>query len=192
MRLATLIVRDELRAAVLADDRYVDLRATDPDLPPTVRQLLAGGPDALRAAGQAARRPDAVSYPAADARLAPPVPDPAKIVCLGLNYRDHARESGQAIPDEPAAIRASSNLYGIEGFHLKDVLGVAALVLPGAVPTQAMYVDVETRGELTRGMSVVDARPTPADRPNVDLAMGLDVAAARAYIERTLRQSGKV
>jgi inosine-uridine nucleoside N-ribohydrolase len=91
----------------------------------------------------------------------------------------------------PAAIRASSNLYGIEGFHLKDVLGVAALVLPGAVPTQAMYVDVETRGELTRGMSVVDARPTPAERPNVDLAMGLDVAAARAYIDRTLRQSGK-
>src|SRR5262245_65447728 len=101
MRLATLIVRDELRAAVLAGDRYIDLRATDPDLPPTVRQLLAAGPDALRAAGQAARRPDAVSYPAADARLAPPVPDPAKIVCLGLNYRDHARESGQAIPDEP-------------------------------------------------------------------------------------------
>ena len=32
----------------------------------------------------------------------------------------------------PFGIRASSNLYGIEGFHLKDVLGVAAVALPGS------------------------------------------------------------
>src|SRR5213595_1076786 len=36
-----------------------------------------------------------------DARLGPPVGRPSKIVCVGLNYRDHARESGMAIPDEP-------------------------------------------------------------------------------------------
>src|SRR5947199_244518 len=36
-----------------------------------------------------------------DARLGPPIGRPSKIVCVGLNYRDHARESGMAIPDEP-------------------------------------------------------------------------------------------
>src|SRR5213592_5046615 len=36
-----------------------------------------------------------------DARLGPPLGRPSKIVCVGLNYRDHARESGMAIPDEP-------------------------------------------------------------------------------------------
>jgi 2-keto-4-pentenoate hydratase/2-oxohepta-3-ene-1,7-dioic acid hydratase in catechol pathway len=34
-------------------------------------------------------------------RLGPPVCRPGKIVCIGLNYRDHARESGMNIPNEP-------------------------------------------------------------------------------------------
>ncbi len=88
----------------------------------------------------------------------------------------------------PYGIRASSNLYGIEGLHLKDVMGIAAVVMPSALPTQRKCVDVETRGELTRGMSVVDSRPVPADRPNVDLVAGADINAVREYIMRTLRR----
>src|SRR5947207_8464893 len=38
---------------------------------------------------------------ATDVRLGPPICRPSKIVCVGLNYRDHARESGMAVPDEP-------------------------------------------------------------------------------------------
>jgi inosine-uridine nucleoside N-ribohydrolase len=86
----------------------------------------------------------------------------------------------------PFGIRASSNLYGIEGFHLKDVLGVAAVALPAAVQTEAMAVDVETRGELTRGMSVVDSRPAPSGRRNVQLAVSADAVGVRDYIHRTL------
>src|SRR5256885_1373978 len=36
-----------------------------------------------------------------DLRLGPPICRPSKIVCVGLNYRDHARESGMAVPEEP-------------------------------------------------------------------------------------------
>ena len=36
-----------------------------------------------------------------DVRLGPPICRPSKIVCVGLNYRDHARESGMAVPEEP-------------------------------------------------------------------------------------------
>src|SRR3989454_2349050 len=36
-----------------------------------------------------------------DVRLGPPICRPSKIVCIGLNYRDHARESGMAVPEEP-------------------------------------------------------------------------------------------
>jgi inosine-uridine nucleoside N-ribohydrolase len=86
----------------------------------------------------------------------------------------------------PFGIGATSNLYGVEGFYLKDVLGVAAVALPGAISTRPLAVDVETRGELTRGMSVVDARPT-APKPNVDLAVGVDVQAVRDYMTRILR-----
>jgi inosine-uridine nucleoside N-ribohydrolase len=89
----------------------------------------------------------------------------------------------------PFAIGATSNLYGIEGFHLKDVLGVVAASHPAMVSTRPMSVDVETRGELTRGMTVVDARPQTRAKPNVDLAVGVDVTAVRDYIDQTLRRS---
>jgi inosine-uridine nucleoside N-ribohydrolase len=88
----------------------------------------------------------------------------------------------------PFGIGATSNLYGVEGFHLKDVVGVAAVALPGALSTKPMSVDVETRGELTRGMSVIDARPS-APKPNVDLAVSVDVQAVRDYMTRILRRT---
>jgi inosine-uridine nucleoside N-ribohydrolase len=89
----------------------------------------------------------------------------------------------------PYGIRSTSNLYGIEGFHLKDVAGVVAVSLPAAVSTRPMVVDVETRGELTRGMSVVDARPEQKTAPNVDLAVGLDVKAVREYMHQVLHKT---
>jgi inosine-uridine nucleoside N-ribohydrolase len=86
----------------------------------------------------------------------------------------------------PFGIRATANRYGVEGFHLKDVLGIFALARPSAMTTRLMSVDVETRGEITRGMSVVDARANPTDKPNVHLGIGVDVSAVREYIDGTL------
>ena len=90
----------------------------------------------------------------------------------------------------PFGIGATANLYGVEGFHLKDVLGLVALVQPGALTTRAVVVDVETRGELTRGMSVFDTRWTCKARPNADLVVGVDAQAVRDYIHTTLAQDG--
>lgn len=89
----------------------------------------------------------------------------------------------------PFGIRASSNLYGIEGFHLKDVLGVAAVSLPGKFSTEAVFADVELRGELTRGMCVVDTRPTPGGPPNVDIVASVDIVGVRDYIRTILSHS---
>jgi inosine-uridine nucleoside N-ribohydrolase len=89
----------------------------------------------------------------------------------------------------PFGIGANSNLFGVEGFHLKDVLGVVAVALPGALTTRPLAVDVETRGELTRGMSVVDLRTGRSPAPNVELATGVDTAAVHQYMDRVLRQS---
>ena len=50
---------------------------------------------------------------AAAARLGPPVARPSKIVCIGLNYSDHAREMGAALPTEPVVfLKATSALSG--------------------------------------------------------------------------------
>lgn len=90
----------------------------------------------------------------------------------------------------PFGIRASSNLYGIEGFHLKDVLGALALAVPTLVTSEPHHVDVETRGELTRGMTVIDARRGATAAPNARVATGIAVSEAREYILNTLRCAG--
>lgn len=89
----------------------------------------------------------------------------------------------------PFGIRASSQLYGIEGFHLKDVMGVAAVSLPGAVTTEERAVDVETRGELTRGMMVVDARKGGHHPATAALGVDAAVGEVRQYMDRVLRQA---
>ena len=46
-------------------------------------------------------------------RLGPPVCSPGKIVCIGFNYKDHARETGKEIPPEPVFfLKATSALSG--------------------------------------------------------------------------------
>jgi acylpyruvate hydrolase len=42
-----------------------------------------------------------VTVPASTARLHAPITDPGKFICIGLNYRDHAEETGNPIPKEP-------------------------------------------------------------------------------------------
>jgi 2,4-diketo-3-deoxy-L-fuconate hydrolase len=50
---------------------------------------------------------------AADVRLGSPIARPSKIVCIGLNYADHAKETNAAIPTEPVVfLKATSSLSG--------------------------------------------------------------------------------
>jgi inosine-uridine nucleoside N-ribohydrolase len=86
----------------------------------------------------------------------------------------------------PYGIAATANQYGIEGFHLKDVLGIVAVALPDALRTRRVRVDVETQGELTRGMTVFDQRNWVDKTPNVDVAFEVDVPAIRGYMAEVL------
>jgi purine nucleosidase len=82
----------------------------------------------------------------------------------------------------PFGVSAMAQHYGIEGFHLSDVLGTCALAVPKVFKTKPMTVDVETRGELTRGMSVFDLWPPRAAKPNVDLVVDVDMDVVRNYM----------
>jgi inosine-uridine nucleoside N-ribohydrolase len=90
----------------------------------------------------------------------------------------------------PFGISATAQMYGIEGFHLKDVLGVFALADHQSVKSHPMTADVETRGELTMGMSVFDLRPQRGS-PNVDLVNEVDLKALRTYMRQTLSRMGE-
>jgi inosine-uridine nucleoside N-ribohydrolase len=86
----------------------------------------------------------------------------------------------------PFGVAATSNLYGIEGFHLKDVLGVVAVALPEAVHLKPMSVDVETQGELTRGMSVFDRRAWENLTTNVNVLLEIEQKEVKHYIKRVI------
>ena len=84
------------RAGVISGSEIVDVWSALGDPPggrPTVRALLESG----RLEEAAAAEGPGVG--AGDARLFPPVPDPQKIVCIGLNYRSHAEEAGLEPPE---------------------------------------------------------------------------------------------
>jgi len=60
-----------------------------------------------------AKNGDKARRVAESVRLGPPVSRPGKIVCIGLNFRDHAAESGQQAPQEPVIFfKATSSLAG--------------------------------------------------------------------------------
>ena len=87
------------RVAGVRDGGYVDLNRASPDVPSCIKELLAQGPQGLISA-QAAL--EAGEVMAADAvNLLPPIPSPEKVICVGVNYADHARESGMKPPAEP-------------------------------------------------------------------------------------------
>jgi 2-keto-4-pentenoate hydratase/2-oxohepta-3-ene-1,7-dioic acid hydratase in catechol pathway len=67
-------------------------------VPQSARAFLEGG--AATADALAAVR-EWVTVPASSARLHAPINDPGKFICIGLNYRDHAEETGNPIPKEP-------------------------------------------------------------------------------------------
>jgi 2-keto-4-pentenoate hydratase/2-oxohepta-3-ene-1,7-dioic acid hydratase in catechol pathway len=86
-------------AAILPSGFFVDLQQADNKLPSDMAQLLGLGPDGLHRAVAAA----AIGQPInpKQVQLLPPVPRPEKIFCIGLNYADHARETGKQPPPEP-------------------------------------------------------------------------------------------
>jgi 2-keto-4-pentenoate hydratase/2-oxohepta-3-ene-1,7-dioic acid hydratase in catechol pathway len=100
MRLVSFHGPDGVRLGVDTDRGVVDVAAAAPDAPATMRELIAAGPTALEQVRQAVGTvTDAV--PLEQLRLAPAVPDPEKIICVGLNYRKHAAEGGMPVPDQP-------------------------------------------------------------------------------------------
>jgi len=72
--------------------------------------LIAGGADSLdRVFRWKDNPPSRDRIAIADVRLASPIPRPPKVICIGLNYRDHAEETGMAIPTVPTVFAKFPN-----------------------------------------------------------------------------------
>lgn len=89
-------------------DRVVDFQKTDPSLPTDMLAFLQGGATA-HAAAQKAIDSATESLAASTVKILAPIPRPGKIICIGLNYSDHAAETGQPIPKYPIVFSKYAN-----------------------------------------------------------------------------------
>lgn len=129
------------RAGVAHDGRVVDAAPLLPNSSGemTARQLLAAGPTTLHQVFELARKTlDASSdapnlLQSRDVELGPPVPDPDKIICVGVNYADHASEAGLAQTEVPL-------------FFAKFRNSLTGPTSPIVMPTVSSQIDYE--GEL--------------------------------------------
>ena len=120
MRLVTLVSDGRLRLGALRQDAsqevVVDLNKANPRLPADMIAFLEKGGEALAWARKAvagalgaAVLPLAAAGAQAAVTLKAPVMRPGKIICIGLNYRDHAAESGVAVPEYPTVFSKYAN-----------------------------------------------------------------------------------
>src|SRR3954447_22209147 len=160
------LIADAQRAAAHAgwgDEECAGLHST--------RALVALEPARLRALGDhaASSRSELEAagalHPRESVRFGPPVPDPPKIICLGLNYRDHAEEAGLTPPVTPMFFAKWAN----------SLVGPTEPIVPPAITDQ---VDYEAE------LAVVIGSPGR----NIDAAHALEhVAGAMAFNDVSAR-----
>ncbi len=178
MRLLSCQTTTGPTAAIQVDDGLVPVSALDTPAS-TVRGLLeALDGDGLRElAAHAENTDERISL--ADATLCAPIPDAQKIICIGLNYRDHAEETGQEIPAAPMWFAKFTNSLTGSG---------QPIILPAA---HAEYVDYEAElalviGRPTKNVSTEEALSCIAGAMPFN-----DVSARDLQLQNPLWTSGK-
>ncbi|MEE2752434.1 MAG: fumarylacetoacetate hydrolase family protein [Candidatus Latescibacterota bacterium] len=100
MRLVTFREGNTDRIGARSGDNIVDLSAGNNAIPSDMRAFLEAG-DSARSAAETVVKAGGPSYDADDVKVLAPIANPEKLICIGLNYADHAAESGMDIPSEP-------------------------------------------------------------------------------------------
>src|SRR5258708_20518932 len=105
MRLVAFEQSGSSRLGVVENDSVIDLATAAPDLSRDLTGLILRGNSGWTSVADAAQRaPASARRPLGSLKLLPPIQNPAKIVCLGLNYVDHAARAGPANPAYPTSL----------------------------------------------------------------------------------------
>lgn len=112
MRLVTFTHQGQRRLGARSGDSIIDLSAADPSIPSAMKEFLEAGDSAVSRA-RAVINSGMHAISATDVTIHAPIDNPEKIICIGLNYADHAAESGMPIPDEPIVFsKYASSIVG--------------------------------------------------------------------------------
>ena len=178
MRLVTFDDGSGPEAGILVGEDLVPVSALDAPASSVKGLLEALDTNALADLGERAEStPERVAL--SEVRLLAPVPDPEKIICLGLNYRDHAEESGQEIPSAPLWFAKFAN----------SLIGSGqSIILPQAHPD---YVDYEAELAVVIGGTANRVKEADALSPVAGAMAFNDVSARDLQLQNTLWTSGK-
>lgn len=108
MKLVTFAQNGAARLGALRGQQVIDLNRADSNLPTDIISFLEAGESALQAARKALDTASS-GIELSQVKLLAPIPRPTKIICIGLNYSDHAAESGQPIPQYPVVFCKYAN-----------------------------------------------------------------------------------
>jgi 2-keto-4-pentenoate hydratase/2-oxohepta-3-ene-1,7-dioic acid hydratase in catechol pathway len=116
MKFASFVTDGRASYGVVRDGGVVDLGRRLGDRWPTLKSLLAAG-----ALAEIQRLADTTGpdLPLEEIEFAPVIPDPDKIVCIGLNYRDHVAETGRPLTEKPALF---ARFAGSQVGHLRPLV----------------------------------------------------------------------
>jgi 2-keto-4-pentenoate hydratase/2-oxohepta-3-ene-1,7-dioic acid hydratase in catechol pathway len=178
MRLVSIATTGAPVAGLLLGDEVLPTAALN--APDSARELLAAlNEDELQALPERAERAAAPRLALSEVTLAAPVPDPQKIICIGLNYRDHAEETGQEIPQAPMWFAKFQNSLCGSG---------ADIVLPVAHPE---YVDYEAELAIVIGRAARNVAAEDALAHVAGVMPFNDVSARDLQLQNPLWTSGK-
>lgn len=121
MKLLTFVENGTAKLGVVTGKGVVDVAAAGG--PGSVIEAIKAGSAAVQAIVDAA--PGSAIRDEASLTFAPAVPDPGKIVCIGLNYAKHAAESGAAIPTHPVIFSKFNNTLAANGEDIPLISDVA-------------------------------------------------------------------
>ncbi|HVN22054.1 MAG TPA: fumarylacetoacetate hydrolase family protein [Dongiaceae bacterium] len=215
MKLIRFGERGSEKPGVLVDNQRIDLSAEFRDWDSAF--FAGGGIESLK---NLLRRNAAGSLPRVNdaARWAAPVARPGKIVCIGLNFHDHARESGMEIPKEPILFLKASNTVAGPNDHLQiprrstktdwevelgvvigqearylDSLDRAAACIAGyciSHDVSEREFQLERGGQWTKGKSCDTFSPLGPWLATADEVPGVLNASMKLWVNGQIRQNG--
>ncbi|OZI71652.1 fumarylacetoacetate hydrolase family protein [Bordetella genomosp. 12] len=113
MKLVSFRGENTSQLGVLEGQQVIALQALDPALPQDMNELLSAGSGVIEHIRSRLDQCNAERLPLAKLELLPPSQHPGKLICIGLNYIDHASETGFEKPDYPVVfLRTTTTLVG--------------------------------------------------------------------------------
>ncbi|YCI74819.1 fumarylacetoacetate hydrolase family protein [Bacillus sp. R1-10] len=112
MKIATFSVQTEQHIGLVKDDQIISLTALFPEeFPACMKKFIERGSELRSRAEQIIeqRVNDDAIFKLSEVNILPPIANPDKIICVGLNYFDHCKETGMEPPESPVIFSKYAN-----------------------------------------------------------------------------------